>query len=208
MSRKPKDWTAEDLARQGSAAAVLVEYLRAAHEDDEDLLQDSIEGETDFLETIDIALEQIAEANLMAKAIKEREATLAQRRKRFEDKTKFLRTCIEMAMAQANGDRDLPFTLVTPGATVTLKEGKPKVMIDDESALPAQFWRMPDPVVDKAKLNEYVAQWRAYWADPAAQGLPVVEDDDAEGPDHLFPEDLPTGVSLSDAGFSLTIRSN
>jgi hypothetical protein len=192
MSRKAKDWTAEDLARQADAAAQLVEYLRDAHEDDDDLINDSIEGETDFLETVDRALEQIAEAEMMVKAIKEREATLAQRRKRFEDKSAFLRNCIEMAMATANGDRDLPFTLLTPGATVTLRAGKAKVIIEDEAKLPAQFWRKPDPVIDRKALNEYIASL----SDPN----PVVDDETGD------PPRMPDGVSLSDAGFSLSVR--
>lgn len=199
MARRTKaDWTAEDLARQAEAAAALIDFLKTVDEDDDDLVQDSVEGETEFLEVIDRALEQIAEAEMMATAIKEREATLAQRRKRFEDKAAFLRSCIQMAMAQANGDRDLPFSLMTPSATVTLREGKAKVIITDEAKLPAKFWRTPDPVVDKTKLNEYVAEWRAFWNNPEG----VIEDD----VDALFPETLPEGVELSDAGFSLSIR--
>jgi len=203
VRRSKEDWTVEDLARQAEAAAALIDYLRSVDEDDDDLIEDSIEGETDFKETIDRALEHIAEAEMMAKAIKEREAGLAQRRKRYEDKAAFLRNCIEMAMASANGDRALPFTLTTPGATVTLREGSIKVVIGDEAALPSEFWRTPAPVVDKAKLNEYVAAWRAFWAranDAVLEGA----DDDANA--QTFPEELPPGVELSDAGFSLTIR--
>ena len=209
MARRSKaDWTAEDLVRQGEAAAALVEYLKTANDDADDIVNDIIEGESDFLETIDRALDQIAEADMMTKALKEREATLASRRKRFEGKAGFLRNCIEMAMLQANGDtndRPLPFTLTTPSATVTLKEGKSKVLITDEASLPTKFFKSPPPVVDKGALNEYVKEWLAFWDDPEAAGALIEDEEDAPP---RFPEDLPDGVELSDAGFSLAIRRN
>lgn len=198
-----RDWTPEDLARQSEAAAALVAYLAQAFEDDPDLINDTIEGETDFLETIDRALEQIAEADMMATAITARIGVLNQRKKRFDDRAKFLRHCIEMAMAQANGERDLseePFTLVTPGATVTLRLGNQKVLIDDEAELPAKFYRTPDPVIDKKKLNEYVARWRDFWA---GENTEVIDGAEVEE----FPEELPPGVSLSDRPYQLTIRT-
>lgn len=202
MARKPKDWTPEDLARQGEAAAMMIEYLKAVHEDDDpDLVEDVIEGETDFKEVLARADDQIAEAEMMAAAIKDRETALAQRRKRFEDRATFLRHCVTMAMIQANGDqaeRPLPFTITLPTATFTVKDGKPKVIIEDESKLPAEFWRVPEPVIDRAKLNERVKAALDF-----IKNGPLMEDDDSDadsGPT------IPEGVTLSDPGFTLTVR--
>ena len=194
MAKRTKaDWTAEDLARQAAAAASLIEYLKDVDEDDDDLVQDSIEGETDFLETIDRVLEMEAEAVMMADALKERIAKMTARKKRFEDRKGWLRGILEMAMAQANGDRPLPFTLQTAAATVSLKTGRMTITVTDEALLPAMFWRTPDPVVDKAKLNEYVA-------DVLDQA--DVTDDDADA------KELPPGVEVTPPGVAVGIRRN
>lgn len=196
-----RDWTAEDLARQAVAAQELIEYLAQAHEDDDDLMQDSIEGETDFLEVIDRALEQIAEAEMLASALKRRIDALTARKKRFDNRKEFLRGCLEMAMAQANGDRDLgekPFTLQTAAATVTLKLGRPGYEIIDEMLLPAEFWKTPAPTVDKAKISEHVAEYRAQGDNEDD----VIDDEQAQ----REPLKLAAGLELTQPPYALTIR--
>lgn len=192
-----RDFTKEELARQAEAAAALVGFLRDVHDDDDDLIEDTIEGETEFKEAIDKALEDIAEAEMMEAALKFRIAQMNKRKKRFETKAKTLRGCLEMALAIANGDGDLnerPFTLTTPAATVTLKLGNVQVIIEDEAALPARFWRTPDPVVDKNALNEYCLN------PPSADDAVIEEDEPAEE------WQLPDGVRLSDRPYALMIR--
>lgn len=205
MAKRSKaDWTAEDLARQAEAAAALVDYLREVDEDDHDLVQDSIEGETDFLEVIDRALEQIAEAEMMADALSGRIAALKARKSRFEGRAGFLRSVIQMAMVQANGDqgvRPLPFTLQTPSATVTVRDGKERGQIVDEALLPAEFWKTAAPTVDRAKINEAVSR---YLDARRGEQADVVDDETGDTP---APE-LPPGVELAEPGFSLTIRRN
>jgi hypothetical protein len=195
MPTKAHKWTAEDLERQATAAAALVDFLRDVDEDDQDLIDGSVEGETDFFETIERALDQIAEFEMMEEALKMRMATLKRRRDRFARNAKFLRSSLEVSLAIANGDGDLsqrPFTLNTPAATVTLSLGKVQVRVDDESALPSRFMRSPPPVVDKEALNRYCLN------------PPSAEDEVIEGDADDW--SLPPGVSLTEPGYQLHIR--
>ncbi len=206
MSKRTQaDWTAEDLARQAEAAAALVEFLQSVDDTDEDLVAYGIEGETNFIEAIGAALDQIDEAEMMAKALKEREATLKARRVRFEKKAEFLRGCLEIAMATANGnqeDRPLPFTLMTATATVTLKSATPEIIVSNEAALPAAFWKQPDPIIDRAALKEHVGRYLAAQRSDDDADVIEPEGDDQEP----VPDGLPPGVELSAAGYTLTIR--
>jgi hypothetical protein len=204
---KPKyDWTEYDLAQQATAARDLINFLaeNAAlnADDDEELINDSVEGETTFLEAIDKALDQIGDAEQIAYAIKAREAELIGRRKRFEKRAEALRVAVQMAMLQANGERPLPFSLQTPCATVTVKDGKPKVIIENEADIPAEFFRQPDPVLDRVALNDFVKLHLEY---RDGEQSTVVETDEADAAAAKYAE-LPKGVTLSVAGYSLAIR--
>lgn len=197
-TKKPRkhDWTEEDLKRQAQAAAGLIDFLQQIDDDDEDLVQDSIEGETDFLETIDRALEIVAEAEMMAKAIAERVGELNARKDRHKARAEHVRSLISMSMLEANGDerlRPLPFTLRTPAATVTLQTSQGRPLIVDEAKVPAQFWKVPAPVIDKAALNEYCAEIIA--GDPDGDVIEGVE-----------PKTVPEGVEIPEPGVSLRIR--
>lgn len=68
-------------------------------------------------------------------------------------------------------------TMRLPDATLSLKRTPPRAIVTDEASIPARFWKRPDPVLDKTALNA------------AAR----------------VNEDVP-GMSISNGGFSLTIR--
>lgn len=172
------DPTPDDLAREAAAAADLVKYLQEAHEDDEDLVSDMIEGETEFKEAIGRALEQVNDAEMMVDAITHRIDDLKARKDRFADRAQFLRHLITMALVHANGDRPLPFSLPLPEGTVTARDGGQKLTVDDEAAVASEFWKPGKPTLDRAALREL-------WRDT---GLP------------------PAGCSVIDAAPTLTIR--
>lgn len=164
-----RDDRARDLSREAEAARDLLAAIQA---DDDALAHDMIEGETGLFEAIDRALADIDECDVIAAGCKEKEAQFAARRKRAEDRQERLRGLIEQAMLVC----DLR-TAKRPSATLTVRDVPPKPIIAEESAIPARFWRQPDPVLDKKAINE-----------AAKAG-----------------EDIP-GVTLSNGSTSLTIR--
>lgn len=44
-------------------------------------------------------------------------------------------------------------TMKLPTATLTVSTVAPRPVISDESAVPADYWRQPDPVLDKTRIN-------------------------------------------------------
>lgn len=140
-----RDIAADRLRREAEAAASLIQHLSS---DDVELNHDMVEGETSFLEAIDFALAEIDECEITIAGCKEKEAEIAARRSRAERRKDTLRGLIEQAILVA----DLP-TVKRPTATITVKNLPPKYMIEDEAAIPARFWKQPEPVLDRAALS-------------------------------------------------------
>ena len=164
-----KDATAHDLQRAARAARDLVAALRG---EDDELIHDMAEGETDLFEAIDVALAEIDECAVVVAGCKAREEVFAARRKRAERREETLRGLIEQAIVVAEIG-----TVRRPIATLSVSLVKPKPIVTDEAQVPSSYWRQPDPVLDKAKLN----------ADAAAG------------------TEIP-GVEMSNGGTKLTIR--
>lgn len=142
-----KDDRAFELQREAEAARNLLAQINA--DGDEDLAHDMIEGETSLLEAIDRAIDEIDECDVTIAGCKEKEAQLAERRKRAEARQERLRGLIEQAMLIC----DLR-TAKRPTATLTVRDVPPKPIIADEALIPARFWKQPEPVLDKKALNE------------------------------------------------------
>lgn len=148
---RAKDFTAEQLVRQGQAAQGLVAGLKADGHDDADLFHDMTEGATDLFEAIERALDEMDECDIIMAGIKEKVDELTTRKNRAERRKENLRGLIEQAVAIA----ELP-SVKLPTATISLKAVPPKTLIEDEAKIPARFWNQPDPVLDKKALNEAV----------------------------------------------------
>lgn len=141
------DPRAGDLRRQSEAAMGLVAALRADDHDDE-TVQDMVEGETSLLEAIGRAIAEMDECDVQVAGIKAKEAEFSERRLRATRRIETLRGLIEQAMLVA----DIR-TIKLPTATLTVKDVPPKPIVVDEAAIPARFWKTPDPVLDKTALN-------------------------------------------------------
>ena len=139
------DAKADDLARQSAAAKSLIEELQL---EDSEFCHDVIEGETDLLEAIDAAIAEIDDCAIISTGCKAMIDTIGARQKKAEDRGKRLRGLIEQAMVIAGID-----TAKRPTATVTVRKTKPKPIVTDEDLIPAEYWRQPDPVLDRKKLN-------------------------------------------------------
>lgn len=140
-----KDRIAYDLNKQARAARDLVAALKG---EDEDLVHDMTEGETDLFEAIDAALAEIDECALIIDGCKAREAEFESRRLRAERRRETVRTLVEQAILLAEVG-----TVRRPTGTLTVSLVKPKPIVTDESAVPTKFWKQPEPVLDKAAIN-------------------------------------------------------
>ena len=119
--------------------------------DDQDLLADMLEGQTDFNEVIASLAKDIKMAKANAAGIKELTKELKERQARFEAKEEFCRSLI-LKLMEAAGVRKLTL----PVATVNITNVSPSVVIVDESAIPDDFMRIkkePNKTAIKAALE-------------------------------------------------------
>ena len=112
-------------------------------------IQDSFDGETTLDKAIEdsvLAIDKIEAYVIGLKAKIEQWRKLQERR---EKKIQTIRGLIEQAMATANWKKhemDI--------GTVSMQKARDRVVIDDESAIPANFFKRSDPVLDKVALNK------------------------------------------------------
>src|ERR1700752_2546325 len=110
------------IQRENEGAKALLFGLRAVIGEDDALLADAIEGETNLFEAIDAALAEIDETEVLITGLKEKEAQFFQRRRAMEERIQRFRALIEQAMAITEQDK-----LRRPAATLTLRKLPPDV---------------------------------------------------------------------------------
>lgn len=140
------------IRREMEAVKTLLSGLREMGvEDDAELVADSIEGETNLKEAVAWALDQIDEGDVLVIGLKAKEGAFAERRHRIEERNERLRALIEQALVLAEGE-----ALRLPVATLSLTKVKPAPVIDDEAAIPSEFFTpvpQPAPKLDKDALR-------------------------------------------------------
>jgi Siphovirus Gp157 len=141
------------IRRETEAAKALLAGMRETiGEGDMALLADTIEGETNLLESIDVALSEIDETEVLISGLKEKEGQFSQRRRAMEERVRRFRALIEQAMAITEQGR-----LRRPSATLTLRRLPPDVVVTTEADIPAEFFvpqPPPPPKLDKAALKQ------------------------------------------------------
>lgn len=140
------DAVGRDVLREAEAARDLISALLA---DDDALNHDMVEGETSFLETIAAAIAEMDECDVMADGIKAKVEAFSARLRRVEDRIDRLRGLIEQALVISG----IP-TVKLDVATLSIKELPPKPIVTDEAAVPAAFWRQPEPVLDRDAIRK------------------------------------------------------
>jgi hypothetical protein len=146
-----------DPIREAQAVLALKESLAAIHaDDDETLLLDSIEGETGFCEAIDILLARMASDAVLIEGTKSVVSDLEARAARFAKRIAANRAVIEQAMMIAELDK-----LERPSATLSLAKRQAKVEIQTEADIPAEFWKVGAPSLDKKAVGEALKEGRA-----------------------------------------------
>lgn len=146
----PKPAVAQYLAMDADTVRAAVSRLLADYPDladDESLRMDTIEGETDLFKIVARAVDERADAETIALAIKERQSALADRRARYERKSEAMKSLIQSLMDAANLHK-----ITLPEATVTVNEPRTSVNVTDIDALPQGFYRVSKSA-DKTALK-------------------------------------------------------
>ena len=197
MARKPV--TVRDAQRDLDAAKLLREQIADLAGGDEDFIRDTLEGETNLDEILNMLLDQEALDAAMVRAINATASTLADRKKRIEKRIETARTLMATGLEIAGITK-----FEGTSGTVSVSEKKPSVIVTDESELPSRFWKQPDPVVDKTLLNAAV-----YKRVEELQKIAMIEDVDQklaakELVDLAWPPI--NGVELGNGGVTVMIR--
>lgn len=136
------------IAKHAEAARAVREGLAAVGvEDDEALLIDTIEGETDLLEILDALVAQEDEDLILLEGVKARLADMSERKRRFEKRMASRRAVIDQALAIAELKK-----VERPTYTLTLANRKPSLVISEEADIPTRFWK-PEPKLDRRALQ-------------------------------------------------------
>lgn len=143
------------IAREIEAARTLRDAL-GADADDAELLHDMVEGETSLFEMIDGVINLIREDQEVLDGIAARKKDLETRKERIEFRQSKRKAKIEQALA-IFGER----TLQRPEITLTLKRNPARLVINDESEIPSQFYKRGEPKLDKAGLKRCLKEGEA-----------------------------------------------
>lgn len=136
------------LNRQAVAAAELLAALGDDAQDD-DLAHDMIEGETDFFEAVERVLSEIDECEILTAGIKDMQKRLSDRLARVSGRADRLRGLIDQAFQMAE-IKSHKFA----SATISTKAVPRKLIVTDESQIPARFYEPQPPKLDwKALLD-------------------------------------------------------
>lgn len=136
------------LEKEKRAAEALRDTLSKLPGMDEETTRDTIEGETDLHGAIAGAVAMLSEAETMRFGLIAKITEFDARLARYEGRIDFLRSAIEQAMVIGELTK-----LELPEATLSLGKRAANVVITDEAAIPAQYWKPQDPVLDRAALK-------------------------------------------------------
>lgn len=140
-----------NLLRERNAARDLLVNLR--HDgaaDDAELVADTIEGETNLLEAIGAALDEIDECDVIEAGCKAKAAEFEARGSAAAKRRERIRALIEQAMVATEQP-----ALRLPSATLSVTKRPPGLIVANEAEIPARFWvpqPVPAPKLDKKAL--------------------------------------------------------
>lgn len=136
-----------DLTLEARAAARLREILSTIT--DEDGIADSIASETNLAEAIEAVLDGITLDEAMVAGLDIKANEMKARRGRLEHRIARRRSAIEQALSVAEIYR---MELAT--GTLSLRRVSPGLEIEDETAIPPEFFVPQAPKLDRTKLKD------------------------------------------------------
>lgn len=139
-------------AEAEAARLLLTEMHRSGYGDDDELLADTVEGETGFLEAVDQALGEADDRVALADAIDTRIKALQARKERVLASAERIRDAITTAV-EASGVK-LPLRLPTGTLSISTRQGGLAI---NEDELPAEFFKVETVrKVDRPALLEAI----------------------------------------------------
>lgn len=133
-----------NLFRESEAAKVLLAQIADIIGDDEEAKADAVEGETNLLEAIDLAVQQLVDDMATIKGLNDYIEKLTNRKERLQDRVAHFRTALAAAMEQAGRKK-----IDHPAVTLSLRAVAPSATVTDEAAIPSKFWKPAEPKLDK-----------------------------------------------------------
>ena len=116
--------------------------------EDETLRNDMLEGSTDIDGILTFLVKERIALNAMSDGISVAIDNMKERAQRFERKAEAYEAMVTRVMEAADLTKK-----ILPIATLSMVKTPAKVTVTDEAQLPAAFWRIPAPQVDKAAVN-------------------------------------------------------
>lgn len=138
-----------DPIKEAKAARALIDSLRAQDPEDA-LLIDMVEGETQLFETIDALLLRMAGDEALIRGLDAVIEDFDGRKARIKKRRDGDRAVIEQALTIA----EIEVAVERPAGTLSLAKRPPKLVVTEESDIPADYWKPADPTLDKKALTE------------------------------------------------------
>jgi hypothetical protein len=114
---------------------------------DEGTLEDTIEGTSDLPDLLRTILRSRQEDLALAAALRKRMEAMRCRLERLEGRAEQKRVLVTTAMQEAGLKQ-----LVAPEFTASLRSNPGKLIVFDESLIPAEFWVVQPPRLDRQQL--------------------------------------------------------
>lgn len=129
----------------------IAEWLAEACGDDERLFEGMTEGESPAGDVLETLYAQLAHNSEMASGLKARMDTMAERKARYDIRDKRIRDAIGMVLRAAGMTK-----WELPEATLSVRDGKPRLTVTDEAAVPTEYCKVKFQT-DKTAINEVFA---------------------------------------------------
>jgi Siphovirus Gp157 len=150
-------------------SSVMATLKAAQVDDDEKLVTDAIEGETDAYEVLGSLLRQHDHFQALANGAKANKTDVAVRQARFEAKVEAFRSAMLSVVEMTGLDK-----ITLPQATISMREIKAKLVLVSPEAVPNEFCKhVPDLEKIKAQYSpgEVLPNWLA--TEPERKGITV-----------------------------------
>ena len=126
----------------------LLDRLRKDFPDaDEETIADTASGETNLTDMLGVVLRSMLDDKALAAALRVRMDDMQSRLGRIDLRTEKKRALIIEVMERATLKK-----LSEPDFTASLRTGRPPIVLVDEAAVPAEYWRPQPAKLDKQQL--------------------------------------------------------
>ena len=147
--------TTHDLEKQIAAARIVREQVAALTGNDPDFIRDAIEGETSLLDIVGALAAADGEDMALVDGLDTYQKAIADRKARILRRADIRRALIASALEIAELKK-----LETPAGTIFVRAVAPKAIINDESAIPSDYFETPAPKLNKSAVAAALKEGR------------------------------------------------